>query len=65
MTEAPSAFKFEHVPHNIDKSSIKVLVNTKGIYSLDYGIVQPQDVFINMRTSFRNWEVSLSWILPL
>ena len=48
MTEVADAFKFEHIPRNIDKSSIKVFVNTKGIYSLEYGIVQPQDVFIHM-----------------
>ncbi len=48
MTEVTNAFKFEHIPRNIDKSSIKVFVNTKGIYSLEYGIVQPQDVFIHM-----------------
>ncbi len=39
MTEVADAFKFEHIPRNIDKSSIKVFVNTKGIYSLEYGIV--------------------------
>ncbi len=55
MTEVADAFKFEHIPRNIDKSSIKVFVNTKGIYSLEYGIIQPQDVFIHMHavmTSF-------------
>ena len=48
MFEGPIAFKFQHIPRNIDKSSIKTFINTKGFYSLEYSIIDPQDVFINM-----------------
>ena len=48
MSEGSIAFKFQHIPRNIDKSSIKTFINTKGFYSLEYAIIDPQDVFINM-----------------
>jgi hypothetical protein len=55
MTEVSTAFNFEHIPRNIDKSSIKTFLNTKGTYSLEYAIVNPQDVFINMHAVARGW----------
>ncbi|MHA2074457.1 MAG: hypothetical protein ACW97X_07545 [Candidatus Hodarchaeales archaeon] len=55
MTEVSTAFNFEHIPRVIDKSSIKIFLNTKGTYSLEYAIVNPQDVFINMHAVARKW----------
>jgi hypothetical protein len=48
MVQAHPAFKFEHVPLNVDKSSVKVFQNAKDMFSLEYTIFDPKTVRINM-----------------
>ncbi|MFX0088066.1 MAG: hypothetical protein ACFFAU_20600, partial [Candidatus Hodarchaeota archaeon] len=55
MTEASTAFIFQHIPHNIDKSSIKTFLNTNGTFSLEYAIFDPQTVLIRMHAVPCGW----------
>ncbi|MHA2291957.1 MAG: ATP-binding protein [Candidatus Hodarchaeales archaeon] len=42
------AFNFEHIPLNIDRSSIRVFQHSKEAFSLEYAIFNPKTVRINM-----------------
>ncbi len=48
LTQSVQAFNFEHIPLNADKSSIKVFQNSKETFSLEYTIIDPKTVRINM-----------------
>ncbi|MFX0181490.1 MAG: hypothetical protein ACFE95_00310 [Candidatus Hodarchaeota archaeon] len=56
MINTSSAFNFEHIPLNIDRSSIKVFQHAKDTFSLEYAIFQPRTVRINM------YPVKYGWI---
>jgi hypothetical protein len=55
MAQNQVAFKFEHVPLNIDNSSIKVFQNAKDAFSLEYAIFDPKTVRINMYPVPQGW----------
>ena len=48
MTQNISAFNFEHIPLNIDRSSINVFQHAKEAFSLEYAIFDPKTVHIHM-----------------
>ncbi|MHA2244888.1 MAG: hypothetical protein ACXADY_07950 [Candidatus Hodarchaeales archaeon] len=47
IKDVPS-FRFGHIPLNVDRSSINVFQNAKDSFSLEYVVVDPKTVRINM-----------------
>ncbi|MHA2247611.1 MAG: ATP-binding protein [Candidatus Hodarchaeales archaeon] len=48
MNQNITAFNFEHIPLKVDRSSINVFQNAKESFSLEYVVVNPKTVRINM-----------------
>ncbi len=55
MSKAVPSFFFEHIPQNIDKSSINVFQHAKESFSLEYAIFDPKTVRINMYPVAGGW----------
>ena len=49
------SFYFEHIPHNVERSSINVFQHAKEAFSLEYAIFDPKTVHINMYPIERGW----------
>ncbi|MFX1286084.1 MAG: ATP-binding protein [Promethearchaeota archaeon] len=55
MSKAIPSFHFEHIPLNVDRSSINIFQHAKETFSLEYTIFDPKSVHIHMCPLERGW----------
>lgn len=55
MSDSIPSFHFEHIPLNVDRSSINVFQHAKDTFALEYAIFDPKTVHIHMYPNKRGW----------